>query len=66
MAKRRDTYIVTISPAMQEAFDKGMPVLLLPPDWPPGNDQLLKLFIDVTVRGSKDVVYIQNTEKVSY
>lgn len=61
MDRRRVTYIVSTD-GMQEAFDKGMPIMLLPPDWPDGNKPLMDLFIDIILKGSKDRLRIMPTE----
>jgi hypothetical protein len=60
---RRSTYIVPTD-GMQGAFDRGEPVLLLPPDWPEGNDALMALFIDVVMKGSEGRLRIMPTEAV--
>ncbi len=61
--KRPVTYIVPTD-WLQQAFDKQMPVLLLPPDWPEGNGPLLRLFVDVVLKGSEGLVRIMQTEGV--
>lgn len=57
--------LVTPNESLAEAFGNGMPVLLLPPDWPAdqevSNARLLKLFMDVALRGSAGRVRIHRT-----
>ncbi len=64
MAERRSTVVIRLTAEMQKAFDAGRPVLLLPPRWPEGNDPLLKLFGDVWLKGSKDIIHITQTEEI--
>ena len=66
MAERRPTYLVPAA-AMQEAFDKGVPLLLLPPEFPDGEEQqkaLSELFLGVVFNGSADRVDIRRTEQI--
>lgn len=64
--KRKPTYVIPVV-AMQEAFDKKLPLLLLPPDFPEGDEQnkaLAVLFAGVVVHGSQDRVDIRRTEQI--
>jgi len=61
--------LVTPAESMREAFEAGVPVLMLPPDWPEdateSEQKLMTLFMDVVFRGSEGRVRIHRTVSVA-